>query len=228
MISYDELIPIGGTLIIAGLSFGIGVIYGNLPYDFFTLFRLGSEQKYFDLALQHYQVWGTTPEIVKQIAHIVIGIAFVGGLIKIYKPPADTSYFEYGSLFVMVIGVAVYLSNVRIGVASALVGDWGEVDQNTGLGVIAASEMMIIVLFLGVIVLQIGLVYAHYADLRLKSNFIINELKIENNALLKKLSGGKTSNQSEAKAEETKSSGSSTSTTEATTTKKSGKKSKKV
>lgn len=60
----------------------------------------------------------------------------------------------------------MYLTSIRIGVASAVVREWGDVDEFTGINVIAATQVMIVLTFLGVIGLQIGQYWAEVEDQR--------------------------------------------------------------
>lgn len=94
--------------------------------------------------------------------HAFLGLGFIGMGIKIYKPSDDAKYFEYGSLLLYVISICIYLTNLKTGAESAVVGEWGEVDWMTGINVIGASQAMIIFLLGGIIALQVGLYYAEW------------------------------------------------------------------
>ncbi|CEP21812.1 SHR3 [Cyberlindnera jadinii] len=159
-IRYKDLVPLGTALTIAGSFFFMGVILGNLPYDFKTLYSPGATQADFDNSLRHYQTWAEIPTVALHILHFFIGIGFVGMLIKIYKPDDEIKYFEYGSLVLYVIAVCTYLTNLKIGAQSAVHGEWGDVDQNTGINVIAATETLIVFLLGFIVVLQLGLYWA--------------------------------------------------------------------
>ena len=79
--------------------------------------------------------------------HAVGLLGLIGHFIKLYKPDEDAKYFEYGSLGLFMVGVVIYLTNLRTGVNSCLVGQWGDVDYQTGINVMAASQVMIILFF---------------------------------------------------------------------------------
>ncbi|KAG7829736.1 hypothetical protein KL920_002595 [Ogataea angusta] len=177
MVKYESLVLVGTFMVISSVSFILGVLFSNWPYDYYTLWDTTKGQEFFDAALEHYKVWGQIPPIINYTFHFVIAIAFVGSFIKIFKPSEDVQYFEYGTLGALVIAVCVYVSNVKVGIMSCIAGEWGEVDQNTGLGVIAASETMIVFILLGVVLLQGGLFYAFFEDARLKQEFYLKDLK---------------------------------------------------
>ncbi|WP_202914155.1 hypothetical protein [Bacillus pumilus] len=104
-------------------------------------------------------------------------LGLIGHFIKLYKPDEDAKYFEYGSLGLFMVGVVIYLTNLRTGVNSCLVGQWGDVDYQTGINVMAASQVMIIFVLLGVLLLQGGLYYAQWYDNKLKEEFYRQEAK---------------------------------------------------
>lgn len=160
--AYKDLVPVGTALITCATSFGLGVIYANLPYDFYTLWR--HDELGFAKLLAHYQTWGNAPMRVHHILHGVIVLGLVGCFIKLYKPHPDVKYFEYGTLAMLMVGIVVYLTNMRIGVNSCLTGQWGDVDFKTGINVMAASQFIAVVALVGVLVLQGGLYYAEWQD----------------------------------------------------------------
>ncbi|KAK6204558.1 Shr3 amino acid permease chaperone [Scheffersomyces amazonensis] len=214
--AYKDIVPIGSALIIATTSFILGAVYGNLPYDIGTLWSKDETGAAFANSLAHYQTWGNTPNHVHYIFHFVLGLGLLGCFIKLYKPQEDAKYFEYGTLGFLMIAIIIYLTNLRVGVNSAISGNWGEVDAETGLNVMAASQVMIVLVLLGVFVLQGGLYYAEWYDERLKEDFYKKEAEIAASAAV-----DAEKKQAEAVGEEaaTKSTSTGTETT-ATTVKK--------
>ncbi|KAL6451836.1 SHR3 Secretory component protein SHR3 [Candida maltosa Xu316] len=174
MMGYKDIVPIGTSLIIGATTFGLGVIYSNWPYDLDTLWRHDVPSG-FDVSLAHYQQWGNSPMYVHYTLHVVAALGLIGHFIKLYKPEEDAKYFEYGSLGLFMIAIIIYLTNLRTGVNSCLAGVWGDVDYKTGLNVMAASQVMIIFVLVGVLVLQGGLYYAQWYDEKLKEEFYRQE-----------------------------------------------------
>lgn len=171
--AYKDLVPVGTGLIIAATSFGLGVVYSNLPYDYFTLWKHDPEG--FTRSLAHYTNWANAPRRVHHIFHFVMFLGLSGCFIKLYKPSDDVKYFEYGTLGLMMVGIIIYLTNLRIGVNSCLTGQWGEVDQKTGINVMAASQFLIVIALTGVLILQAGLYYAEWYDAKIKREFLAKE-----------------------------------------------------
>lgn len=174
---YRDILPIGTALIISATSFGLGLIYSNLPYDVHTLWRLDETGEHFQQSLNHYSVWANAPYFVYHVLHFVIFVGLVGCFIKLYKPNPDVKYFEYGTLVMYMLGIVIYLSNMRIGINSCITGEWGDVDMHTGINVMAASQFIIVFALVGVLLLQGGLYYATWYDAKLKKEFFENERK---------------------------------------------------
>ncbi len=187
MVSYQELLPAASLMMIVSCSVLTGICFSSWPYDYYTLWNTSSGEEGFTRALTHYQILAQQPDVINYALVAIMSIAFIGSLTKIFKPSEDTKYFEYGSLLALVAAVCIYITNVRTGELSAVAGQWGDVDQNTGLSVIAASEVMIVFFLLGVVVLQSGLFYAEYADYKLKAQFYLKELngKLDNSEPVK-------------------------------------------
>lgn len=171
--AYKDLVPVGSTLIVCAASFGLGAIYGNLPYDYYTLWT--HDVAAIERSVAHYSAWANAPMRVHHMLHVVIAVGLVGCFIKLFKPHPDTKYFEYGTLGLMMLAVVIYLTNLRIGANSALTGVWGDVDAATGINVVAASQFMMVVALFGVLILQGGLYYAEWYEKKIQAEFVAEE-----------------------------------------------------
>lgn len=179
MVAYADIVPIGTALIIGATSFGLGAVYGNWPYDMKTLFNLDPTGEIFERSLNHYLQWANAPAYVHYTLHGVMVLGLIGCLIKIYKCDPDALYFEYGTLGLFVLAIIIYLTNLRTGLYSCIYGNWGEVDMPTGINVMAASQVMIILVLFGILFLQAGLYYANWFDAKLKREFLQQEAEWE-------------------------------------------------
>jgi hypothetical protein len=151
-------------LILCATSFSLGVIYSNWAYDYNTLWTSNPSDDAFKLSLIHYKTWANMPAFLHHVHHFIMGLGFVGLFVKLYRPSESNTLFDGGSLFLYVIAVAFYLTNLRKGVASAVAGEWGDVDEHTGVNVIAASQVFIVLVLLGVAGLQLGQYWAELED----------------------------------------------------------------
>lgn len=178
-LTYKQIAPVGAVMIIGATCFGLGVAYAQLPYDLNTLWRKDVIGDAFDKLIAHYAQWGNSPRYLHHIFHAVMGIGLIGSFIKLYKPQEESKYFEYGTLVLYMAGIIIYLTNLRVGVNSCISGEWGEVDLYTGVSVIAASEVIIVIVLIGVLILQGGLYYAEWYDGEAQKEFEAREAEKE-------------------------------------------------
>ncbi|OBA22566.1 Shr3 amino acid permease chaperone [Metschnikowia bicuspidata var. bicuspidata NRRL YB-4993] len=171
--AYKDIVPVGTVLILCATSFGLGVVYSNTAYDFHTLWR--PTEAGFERSLIHYANWATAPMRVHHILHFVILLGLIGCFIKLYKPAEEVKYFEYGTLGMMMAAIIIYLTNLRIGANSCISGEWGDVDAYTGVNVMAASQFMMVIVLVGVLVLQGGLYYAEWYEKKIQREFLEKE-----------------------------------------------------
>lgn len=145
------------------------------------------------------------PKICFQIFHGMILVGLGGLIAKLYKPSESNMLFDGGSLVLFMVGVIIYISNIvkgmRIvdaGIYGVGVGDqargekggegvtWGDYDmddpaRNSVLGrednlkVLSASNTILALVLVGVLVLQVGQWYADRADERTMREFAEKE-----------------------------------------------------
>lgn len=183
MAFYQSACTVATLVSIMCCCFLLGISFANWPYTHPLLWESSltetEKAEYAKLLLNHYLHWLEIPKLIPYTMYTVVSVGFLGFTLKIFKPAEDVKYFEYGSFLVYVLAVCCYVSNIRYGVYSAAAGQWGDVDEYTGLCVIAASEVIVVFLILGVVVVQAGLFYAKYEDDRVKSEFLLKELKLK-------------------------------------------------
>ncbi|SCV02550.1 LAMI_0H00452g1_1 [Lachancea mirantina] len=195
-LTYKDICAVGTGLVLIGTSFCMGVFFANQTYDYSILFDPTVGQENFDNALRHYQTLFYTPRPVLYALLAVVAIGLIGSLIRVYKPNPDMQLFEYASLGMYVLGVCVFITNIKTGIDSSVSGEWGEVTQNQGLAVIGSSNIILMIVFAGVIVLQAGLWYTNWDyEYRLKEFFAKEEAEAV------KASGKDAKGTKEAKAE---------------------------
>ncbi|AMD19412.1 HBR511Cp [Eremothecium sinecaudum] len=160
--TYRDVCTIGSALILMSTCFIMGVFFANQTYDYHILFNPKMTQEHYDNALRHYQtLYYTSPKVLYAFAAFAT-LGMLGSLARVYKPNPELQLFEYGSMGMYFIGICVFLTNIKTGVESAVHGNWGEVTQNQGLAVIASSNIILLLVFSGVIALQAGLWYTEW------------------------------------------------------------------
>jgi hypothetical protein len=106
--------------------------------------------------------------------HIITAVGFLGFFVKLFKPSEANVLFDGASLVLYVIGVGVYVSNIVKGLRMVSAGEWegegvkhdgpltGEVilGREDSLRVLSASNTILALVLVGVLVLQAGQWYA--------------------------------------------------------------------
>lgn len=117
------------------------------------------------------------PTFLKHVHHFIMSIGMVGLFIKLYRPSESNKLFDGGSLVLYVVAIAFYLINLRVGAEATVTGEWGDVDQNTGINVIAATQVFIVFALLGILAMQFGQYWAEAEDAKIARKAYEDELK---------------------------------------------------
>lgn len=136
---------------------------------------------YFALLEDHIKFLYNSPPLIARMLHIVIGVGLMGFMIKLYKATEANLLFDGASLVLYMCGVVVYIANIVKGmrtVDAAAYGGQTVVDGETvvqkemegeeaeyigredSLRVMAASNTILALVLVGVLVLQAGQWYA--------------------------------------------------------------------
>jgi hypothetical protein len=139
-----------------------------LPYDYHVLWSSPANKAiYFDLQETNLRILFGSPPLIARILHIAIGTGLLGFIGKLYKPSESNLLFDGASLTLYMIGVVVYLANIVKGLRTISAGNYGpsEIDEELmsredSLRVMAASNTILALVLVGVLVLQAGQWYA--------------------------------------------------------------------
>ena len=113
-----------------------------------------------------------SPPIIPRILHIAISIGFCGFFIKLFKPSEANLLFDGSSLILYLVGVIVYITNIVKGLRLVTFGypepeditDELVIGREDSLRVLAASNTILALVLIGVLVLQAGQWYAERKD----------------------------------------------------------------
>lgn len=138
---------------------------------------------YFNLLEQHIKLIYNSPPIIVRILNIVIATGLLGFLVKLFRPSEANMLFDGASLVLYMAGITVYLTNIVKGFRVVTAGIYGDVNLAKELGekidleegqdyisredtlrVYAASNTILALVLVGVLVLQAGLWYAKRAE----------------------------------------------------------------
>lgn len=162
--------------------FFLGILFAQLPYDYNVLWTTPIDRaSYFDILESHIKFLYASPPIVSRILNLAIGTGLLGFLIKLFKPNQANMLFDGASLVLYMAGITVYLTNIVKGFRVVTAGIYGEMDKaapgeiteedmgdyisrEDTLRVFAASNTILALVLVGVLVLQAGQWYAKRAE----------------------------------------------------------------
>lgn len=177
--------PIHPTNQPTATSFFLGIIFSLFPYDYPILWSTTqTPPSHFDYFESHLRFLHASPPLIPRILHIVIFLGLAGLITKLYRPSESNMLFDGASLVLYMCGITVYIANIVKGLRlvqdgvygdDLLVGEGGrepgkleEGEQILGredsLKVLAASNTILALVLVGVLVLQAGQWYAERKD----------------------------------------------------------------
>jgi hypothetical protein len=143
------------------------MLFSSFPYDFPLLWTSEvTPDAYYDQLETHLRFIHASPPIIPRVLHIAISIGFIGFFIKLFKPSEANLLFDGASLVLYLIGVVV--TNIVKGLRIVTLGKYEAPEGTTepaigredSLRVMAASNTILALVLVGVIVLQAGQWYA--------------------------------------------------------------------
>ena len=168
--------------------FFLGILFASFPYDYNVLWTTppatdaslaDPREPYYTLLENHLRFIHASPPLISRILHIVIGTGLLGFLTKLYKPSEANMLFDGASLVLYVCGIVVYITNIVKGLRIVTQGSYGatdvvetasqvqaEIDEGDIVGredslkVLAASNTILALVLVGILVLQAGQWYA--------------------------------------------------------------------
>jgi hypothetical protein len=147
--------------VLTATCFFLGILFIMLPYDYHVLWSTPPDREpYYVLLENHIRFLHASPPLISRILHIVIGTVLLGFLTKLYKPSEANMLFD---------GVIVYGANIVKGFRMVTSGHYGDevtqdpseiIGREDSLRVLAASNTILALVLVGVLVLQAGQWYA--------------------------------------------------------------------
>lgn len=147
------------------------------PYDYPILWStVPTPASHFDYFEAHLRFLHASPPLIPRILHIVIFLGLAGLITKLYRPSESNMLFDGASLVLYMCGITVYIANIVKGLRLASAGQYGaelaqtpeDKDQILGredsLKVLAASNTILALVLVGILVLQAGQWYAERKD----------------------------------------------------------------
>ncbi|KKK16911.1 secretory component protein, partial [Aspergillus rambellii] len=171
-------------LIVCPISFFLGIVFSLFPYDYPILWSTSPTlPSHYDSLETHLRFLHASPPLIPRILHIVIFLGLAGLLMKLWRASESNMLFDGASLVLYVCGITVYVANIVKGLRLASGGVYGadlastdeEREQILGredsLKVLAASNTILALVLVGVLVLQAGQWYAERKDAQEDESF---------------------------------------------------------
>ncbi len=155
------------------------MLFSSFPYDYPLLWTSDiTPPEFYDMLETHLRFMHASPPLISRILHIAIFIGYSGFLLKLYKPSEANLLFDGSSLVLYTVGVIVYLTNIVKGLRIVTLGQYDKayseaekasmneeiVGREDSLRVLAASNTILALVLVGVLVLQAGQWYAERKD----------------------------------------------------------------
>ncbi|KAH8815183.1 putative secretory component protein SHR3 [Xylogone sp. PMI_703] len=186
-------------MIIGPTCFFLGMLFSSFPYDYPLLWTSAATPfEYYAQLEEHLKFLHASPPVIPRILHIIIGVGFLGLFIKLFKPTEANLLFDGASLVLYLVGVVVYITNIVKGLRMVTAGTYGDpsdaapgevvIGREDSLRVLAASNTILALVLVGVLVLQAGQWYAERKEQDEAAEFEKEEK--ERNATKKEKNGG--------------------------------------
>jgi hypothetical protein len=163
-------------------SFFLGIVFSLFPYDYPLLWSTTpAPESHYNYLESHLRFLHNSPPLIPRILHIVIFVGLGGLITKLYKPSESNMLFDGASLVLYMCGITVYIANIVKGLRMASAGEYGGIPGSLGeavggtegdddadaylgredsLKVLSASNTILALVLVGVLVLQAGQWYA--------------------------------------------------------------------
>jgi hypothetical protein len=143
------------------------MLFSSFPYDFPLLWTSDhTPALFYDQLESHLRFMHASPPIVPRILNIAIFIGLAGFMLKLFRPSEANLLFDGASLGLYTVGVVVYVANIVKGLRSVTAASHHDPapGREDSLRVLAASNAILALVLLGVLVLQTGQWYAERKD----------------------------------------------------------------
>jgi len=158
-------------LIVCPTAFFLGIIFSLFPYDYPLLWSTApTSASHYDFFEAHLRFLHASPLLIPRMLHIVIFVGLAGLVTKLYRPSESNMLFDGASLVLYMCGVIVYIANIVKGLRIVSTGEYGGTEmvgdgeqvlgREDSLKVMAASNTILALVLVGVLVLQAGQWYA--------------------------------------------------------------------
>lgn len=186
--------------LIPATAFFLGILFSLFPYDYPLLWASGRPSETHLLQTEaHLRLLHASPALIVRILHTMITVGLLGLVLKLYRASESNLLFDGGSCVLYLCGIIVYVANIVKGLRIVTEGSYGHnlvdpkptaseglsahsasagepvLGREDNLKVLSASNTILALVLVGVLVLQAGQWYAERADEREKVKILEEE-----------------------------------------------------
>lgn len=164
-------------MIIGPVCFFLGILFASFPYDFPLLWTSAPvPDAYYDQLETHLKFIHQSPPLIARLLTMIISVGFLGFFVKLFRPSEANVLFDGASLVLYLIGTGVYIANIVKGLRTVSAGIWDDpaafedvegpfateilLGREDSLKVLSASNTILALVLVGVLILQAGQWYA--------------------------------------------------------------------
>lgn len=123
----------------------------------------------FETLETHLMLMYNSPPLIPRMLQTIIGVGLLGFFVKLYRPTESQMLFDGASLALYIVAIIIYVANIIKGLRSIAAGEFYApqinddpklLGRNDGLRVLCASNTILALVLVGVLVLQAGQWYA--------------------------------------------------------------------
>lgn len=152
-------------------------MFAFFPYDFPLLWTSAPvPPEYYDQLEIHLKFIHQSPPFIARLLSMVISVGFIGFFIKLFRPSEANVLFDGASLVLYLIGTGIYIANIVQGLRTVSADIWDDpnafeahsgpltgdilLGREDSLKVLSASNTILALVLVGVLILQAGQWYA--------------------------------------------------------------------
>ncbi|CAK7229406.1 Protein csh3 [Sporothrix bragantina] len=164
-------------MIICPVCFFLGILFAFFPYDFPLLWTSDPvPPSYYDQLEIHLKFIHQSPPFIARLLSMVISVGFLGFFVKLFRPSEANVLFDGASLVLYLIGTGIYIANIVQGLRTVSANIWDDpaafekhsgpltgdilLGREDSLKVLSASNTILALVLVGVLILQAGQWYA--------------------------------------------------------------------
>ncbi|CAK7264501.1 Protein csh3 [Sporothrix epigloea] len=164
-------------MIIGPVCFFLGLLFSFFPYDFPLLWTSDPVPlEYYDQLVIHLKFIHQSPPFIARLLTMVISVGYIGFFVKLFRPSEANVLFDGSSLVLYIIGTGIYITNIVQGLRTVSANIWDDpavmeahsgplsgdvlLTREDSLKVMSASNTILALVLVGVLILQAGQWYA--------------------------------------------------------------------